>query len=81
MSDDHNYHGSDEEYWDDMYYYENNDEDMNPGTWEGNPKSWIGGGFLLWFVILVIVCNISSGLGEAFIILSLIFWIISKIAK
>ena len=73
------YHGSDEEYWDDIYYYENYDEEMNPDSWEGTPKSSIGTGFWIWLIILIVVCNIAPALGEAVIFIGLIWWIISKL--
>lgn len=79
MSDDYN--GSDQEYWDDMYYYENYDKEMDPNSWPGHSGPSIKGGFWIWFIALIIVCNLSTGLGEAFIIVSLIWWLISKFAK
>ena len=76
MSDDHR--DSDQEYWDDVYYFENYlKEEESSGCAGSNTK----GSFWIWFIALIIVCNISSGLGEAFIIISLIWWIISKFVK
>ena len=76
MSDD--YRGSDEEYWDDVYYFENYlEEEKNSGCSGTRTK----GSFWIWLIVFIIACNISSGLGEVVLIIGVIWWIISKVVK
>ena len=78
MSD---YHGSDDEYWDDIYYYENYDEEMDPNSWSGSSGRSTTTGFWIWLVILIVASNISTGFGEAVLIIGLVIWIIGKFVK
>ena len=79
MSDDYN--GSDDEYWDDMYYYENYDKKMDPNSWSGHSGSRTGNGFWIWFVSLIVACNISSSLGNIVLIIGVVLWIVNKLGK
>ncbi len=78
MSDDF---GNDNDYWDDMYYYENYDKKMDPNTWTGHSGSGSGYGWIIWFIAMIIVCNLSSELGTFAMGCSVIYWIIRKICK
>ena len=78
MSD---YHGSDDEYWDDMYYYENYDKGMDPNSWSGSPRRSTSTGFWIGLIILIAAINISPGLGEVVLIIGLVMWIIGKFVK
>ncbi len=74
MSDD--YRDNDEEYWDDVYYYENylKEEDSS-----GSSAPRIKGSFWIWLVIFIIASNISSGLGSAVLTIGIVIWILCKI--
>ncbi len=79
MSDD--YYGSDEEYWDDMYYYENYDKKMDPNSWSGGSRRSTTSGFWIWLIAFIVACNISSGLGNVVLIIGIVMWIIGKLGK
>ncbi len=79
MSDD--YYGSDEGYWDDMYYYENYDKGMDPNTWPGHSRRSASGGFWIWLIVFIVACNISSGLGDVVLVIGLVMWIVGKLGK
>ncbi len=73
--------GNDNKYWDDMYYFENYEKEMDPNSWSGRPRSNAGGGFWVWLIIFIIACNISSSLGSAILVIGIILLIICKICK
>ena len=76
MADD--FHENDEDYWDDVYYFENYlEEEKNSGT--AGPS--IKGAFWIWLVVFIVACNISKGLGEAVLVIGIVLWIISKFIK
>ena len=76
MADD--FQRNDDDYWDDVYYYENYlKEEENSGT--AGPS--VKGGFWIWLIIFIVACNISSGLGEVVLVIGVVWWIISKLIK
>ncbi len=79
MSDDH--FGGDNEYWDDMYYYENYDKDLDPNSWPSRSGSRPGYGGLIWFIALIVICNLSTDLGAVFIAGSIIYWIVRRFKR
>ncbi len=79
MSDDYN--RSDNEYWDDMYYYENYNKDMDPNAWSGYPRRTFGTGFWIWLIVFIIASNISSSFGGVVLTIGIILWILRKVIK
>lgn len=76
MDDDRN--RSDQDYWDDVYYFENYlKEEENSGCSGPNIK----GSFLVWLVVFIIASNISSGFGSFVLGCGIVIWIISKLIK
>lgn len=80
MSDDNM---NDEEYWDDMYYYENYNKEMDPNNYPstGHSKSGIGIGFVVWLVLFIIASNISSSFGSVVLFIGIALLILSKVFK
>ena len=79
MSDD--YHGSDEEYWDDMYYYENYEQGMDPNSWSASSGPSLGTGFWIWLIVFIIASNISSGFGGFVLTAGIVLFILSRLGK
>lgn len=78
MSDDFD---NDNDYWDDMYYYENYDKKMDPNTWSRNSGSNSGYGWVIWLIAMIIICNLLPELGTIAMAGSIVYWIIKKISK
>ena len=73
MSDD--YHGNDNEYWNDMYYYENYNKDMDPNSWSGRPRRTFGTGFGIWLVVFIVAANISTSLANILLLIGVVLLI------
>ena len=76
-----NDYGNDNDYWDDKYYYENYDKDLDPNSWSGHTGSKSGYGGLIWFIALIVICNLSTDLGAFFIAGSIIYWIVRRFRR
>ncbi len=79
MSDD--YHGNDNEYWDDMYYYENYNKDMDPNSWSGRPRRTFGTGFWIWLAVFIVAANISTALANILLLMGVVLLIRRLITK
>ncbi len=79
MSDDYN--GSDNEYWDDMYYYENYNKEMDPNTWKGYPGRRSGTGFWIWLVVYIVASIISVSLGNIVLLIGIVLLIRRLLTK
>ena len=77
MSDD--YHGSDDEYWEDAYYFENFYKENDPNAGSGYSGPRVGGGFWIWLIVFIIASNISSSFGSFVLAVGIIIWILRKI--
>ena len=80
MSDDYN-DRRDQDYWDDIYYYENYDEELDPNYWSGYSNHSVKTGFWIWLIAFIIASNISVRLGEVVLVIGIVAWIIGKLSK
>ena len=79
MSDD--YRENHEEYWDDVYYFENFYKENDPNETSGFSGSKVGGSFWALLIINVIAAYISSSFGSVVLTVGIVIWILGKIFK
>ena len=68
----------DQEYWDDVYYYENYLKEEEKSGCAG-PR--ISGAFWIWLIVFIIASNISSGLGEVVLAFGIIMLILCRLGR
>ncbi len=79
MSDD--YRGSDEEYWDDVFFFENFYKENDPNETSGFSGPRVGGGFYVWLIIYIIAAYLSTAFGIVVLTIGIVIWILGKIFK